>query len=210
MTGTAAACDAAASAMHLVDELNHRVINEYSEAICELSIVARSSSRETRVAVERAASRLKVHAEAHRALAPPPAEVSVNLADYLGRLCASLSNALLAHREVRIVLSSDEVWIDGDRAWRIALILAELVRNACRHGIAGRGGAVALRIEQGPGVIRCLVADNGCGSSESKPGRGRRLIQSLAVELGGSVEWMFSAGGTAVRLEVPRLDDTID
>lgn len=190
--------------LHIVDEINHRVINEYAEAISALSLAARSSAPEARAAIGEAARRLRAHVEAHRALVPPAPGGTVNLATYLGDLCGSLSRASLADRGVRIALRTDEIRAAPDTAWRIGLILAELVRNACRHGLAGGAGAIAVRVTEHCGIILCLVADNGRGSPSSRIGRGRRLARAIAGELGGSVDWWFSPTGSLARLEVPK------
>ncbi|HYG48649.1 MAG TPA: sensor histidine kinase [Allosphingosinicella sp.] len=190
--------------LHIVDEINHRVINEYAEAISALSLAARSSTPEAQAAIGEAAARLRAHVEAHRALVPPGPDGPVNLANYLGELCASLSRASLAERGVRIALRTDEIRVAPDTAWRIGLILAELVRNACRHGLDGGAGAIAVRVTEHRGIILCLVADSGRGSPDSRMGRGRRLARAIAGELGGSVDWWFSPTGSLARLEVPK------
>ena len=71
--------------LELVEELNHRVVNEYAEAIACLTAAARRSpSPFARKALTDAAHRLMAHADAHRALLPPPVEGMVSLADYVG------------------------------------------------------------------------------------------------------------------------------
>jgi two-component sensor histidine kinase len=190
--------------LHIVDEINHRVINEYAEAISALALAARSSNPEAQAAIREAAARLRAHVEAHRALVPPVQDGPVNLATYLGDLCASLSRASLADCGVRIALRTDEIRVAPDTAWRIGLILAELVRNGCRHGLAGGPGAIAVRVTEHRGIILCLVADSGRGNPHCRMGRGRRLARAIAAELGGSVDWWFSPTGSLARLEVPK------
>jgi two-component sensor histidine kinase len=196
--------------LHIVDEINHRVINEYAEAISALSLAARSSNPEAQAAIGQAAARLRAHVDAHRALVPPAPGGAVNLATYLGDLCASLSRASLADRGVRIALRTDEIKVAPDTAWRIGLILAELVRNASRHGLAGGAGAIAVRVTEHRGIILCLVADRGRGDPDSGMGRGRRLARAIAGELGGAVDWWFSPTGSLARLEVPNVEGGLE
>lgn len=194
--------------LHLVEEINHRVVNEFAEAIAGLSLAARRSVlKDVRLALEDAAQRLQAHAESHRALLAP-VESEVNLADYLGRLCETYSRATLADRRVRLVVQSDEIWLPADRAWRIGLAMAELIRNAARHGLRGGPGAIAVQILRNEDEIVCLVQDDGQGAEELRPGRGVALVRTLATELGGSADWGFSPQGSIARLRAPHRSRT--
>jgi two-component sensor histidine kinase len=196
--------DAYPQPLHLVEEITHRVVNEYTEAICALGLAA-SASRNINVqlALTSAASRLRAQAEAHRALQAPIVDGPMNLADYIGQLCGCLARAPFAEGDVRLMVRADEVWLRADRCWRVGLIVAELVRNAARHGLAGRPGAIWVEIAQASGRIDCTVCDDGSGKPMARTGRGRRLARALAAELGGSIDWTFAPGGCCVRLEFP-------
>lgn len=194
---------AAALPLHLVEELNHRVMNEYAEAIAGLSLAAAGDTRgEVRTALRAAADRLRAHADSHRALLPPLAE-EVNLADYIGRLCATYSRAALAGRRVQLMFSTEDVWVPSDRGWRLALAVAELVRNAARHGLKGRDGVIAVSLGRCGGEVCCVVGDNGLAPGQPVEGRGFALVRALAAELGGAVEWRFGDGGSFARLRAP-------
>jgi len=193
-----------AAALLLVEEINHRVVNEFAEAISSLSLAARSAGPQGEPSIIKAAARLRSYAEAHRALMPPATAGAVNLGDYVGTLCASLAAAYLADHRVRLSLTADDVWLDADASWRIGLILTELIRNAWRHGLAGRPGTIAVQVSDRPATVCCLVADTGRGNPEAVAGRGRRLIEAIAAELGGVVEWRFSPDGSIARLEAPK------
>ena len=194
--------------LRLVEEINHRVINEYSEAISCLSLAAaRSASPGARDDLAFAAGRLRAHAETHRALLPPTTAGVIDLTDYIARICVSLSRASLADMGVHISLKSDEIWLDSGRAWKIGLILTELVRNAARHGLGGRAGSISIRIQALGGRIGCLVRDYGAQAPrDPRPGRGCGLIEALAFELGGSIDWRFTPIGCIADLQLP-IDD---
>jgi two-component sensor histidine kinase len=129
----AAAAAAPDNALRLVEEINHRVVNEYAEAIATLSL-ARSQAADEQVidALSRAAERLQEHAESHRALMPPRAEGDTNLADYVARICNAFSKATLAERDVRLALRSIDIMLPAQNCWRIGLVIVELLRNAPR------------------------------------------------------------------------------
>ncbi|KRA61206.1 hypothetical protein ASD89_04165 [Caulobacter sp. Root656] len=189
--------------LHLVEEISHRVVNEYAEAISGLSLAAAGPiGGDLRQALRHAADRLRAHAENHRALLPPM-EARVNLADYVGRLCAAFSRATLAERRVGLVLETDEVWLASDRAWRLGLAVAELIRNAARHGLHGRGGVIWVQLTRSRGDVVCLVSDDGIAPARLAPGRGMALVQALVSELGGAVEWRSGDTGCLACLSVP-------
>jgi two-component sensor histidine kinase len=190
--------------LHLLEELSHRVFNEYTEAVLTLSAAASgSASPLARETLSRVAQRLVAQAHAHRALLPPADGGLVNLADYIGELCATLCAAFLEERGIRLSLNSDEVWLDADRVWRIGLVVAELVRNAARHGLRNCGGLISIRLLEEAGQVSCLVCDDGCADTQPSPGRGQGLVMSLAAELGGGAEWWFTPAGCLARLHVP-------
>jgi len=192
--------------LHLIDEITHRVVNEYTEAICALGLAA-AASRDlaARTALITAASRLRAQVEAHRALQSPFTAGPVDLADYVGEVCARLAQAPLAEAGARLTVDADEVWLDTGRAWRVGLIVAELVRNAARHGLRGRPGSIRVGIAERGEHIHCWVSDDGAGVSSARFGRGRRLVLALAADLGGAVHWAFTPPGCAVQLTFPTL-----
>lgn len=189
-------------ALHLVEEISHRVVNEYVEAISILSLASREQITAA-PALALAASRLRAHAEAHRALLAPIADGPIDLGLYVGKLCASLSQASLGERGIGLTVTTDEIWLDAARCWRVGLIVSELIRNAARHGLAGRRGTIAVTLAERAGCVRCMVSDNGQAVSNPPEGRGRRLVRALAADLGGSVDWWFTTFGSFVGLEFP-------
>lgn len=190
--------------LHLVEEINHRVVNEYSEAIASLSIAAsRAVNDATKEALADAADRLRNHAESHRALLPPTTPNGANLADYIGRICNAFVRSTLAEREVLLVLDAADIVIPADRCWRIGLVIAELIRNAARHGLKGRSGQISVHVAEHAGQLMCLVRDTGRPASGGSPGRGQRLVLSLVNDLGGEVEWSFAHDGARALVRLP-------
>jgi two-component sensor histidine kinase len=197
------AFEAQSVSLELVEELNHRVINEFAEAIATLSLVSRNAVEPVRAACEKAAQRLHAHAAAHRALLPPAGDTMVNAGDYLRQICTAYAGAALADGDVRLIVKSEPVDLSPDRCWRLGLIVAELVRNAARHGLSNRRGLVLVRLTRRFGETSCLVCDTGQTTRTNAPGRGRRLMTALAADLGGSIEWWFTPQGAMARLLFP-------
>jgi two-component sensor histidine kinase len=200
----AASGDAPPAAMHLVAEISHRVVNEFSEAIAMISIAAaRAGHGEVQDTLERAADRLRAHAHSHQALLQPKTDEVLDLADHLERVCDALARAFIADNGARLLLRADNVRLPAHKCWRIGLIVAELVRNAARHGLSGGTGLILVRVMADSGQVSCVVCDNGCAPTKSSPGLGQNLVRRLAAELGGSVEWHFTEHGGTARADFP-------
>jgi two-component sensor histidine kinase len=187
-----------------VEELTHRVLTEYTDAIASLSIAAAGAPDEcSGRAIRETMEKLWSYARAHRALQAPLVDEACQLGDYLSGLCAQLSEASLADRGVRLSVSTEEVRMDSVRCWRVGLIVAELIRNAARHAFGGGAGEIGVALGVTGGTVVCTVSDNGSSRQHMTVGRGRRLVEALAAELGGAVEWIFAASGCRVRLKLP-------
>jgi two-component sensor histidine kinase len=190
--------------LKLVEEINHRVANEYAEAVSTLSIAAsHAPDGAAREALTRAAERLCDHAASHRALLPPETAGKADFAGHLARVCQAFTKATLAERNVSLLVQAAEVELPADHCWRICLVLVELIRNAARHGLRGGGGLVRVHVVERAGTLLCEVRDNGRPTVRSVPGHGQALVRSLVADLGGTVDWVFAATGAIARLQLP-------
>ena len=190
----------------LVEEISHRVINEYAQAVAGIRLAARQTpSLEARVVLAATAFRLLDYAEAHRALLPPVSAERLDLAEALDRLCATMTVARLQERGVRLTLSSAPVTLASDRCWRVALIVSELITNSLRHGLQNGPGEIRVDIEVHDRSAICRVADDGGTPGCLRPGRGCAVVQGLADELGGLMKWRSDAEGMTAELSFPIL-----
>ena len=188
----------------LVQEISHRVVNEYTQAIATIRLAAaRMTSVEGRDVLTTTASRLRSYAEAHRALQAPVPHGCADLGDYLRKLCSAVSVAHLRERGVRLTLRADAISLPADRCWRVALIVSELITNSVRHGLRNGPGRILVELREGDATNSCRVKDDGRPSSIAKPGRGITVVQGLAVELGGYVAWACDDDGTSAELIFP-------
>src|ERR1700704_5217661 len=53
-------------------------------------------------------------------------------------------------------------------------------------------------------LVECRVADNGCGTSGARPGRGLMIVETLAEAMGGRIEHFSGAESTMAVLIFPR------
>ena len=126
-------------ALHLVEEISHRVVNEYAEAIAILALAASRGSTTAQSALTQAAERLRAHADSHRALlAPRPRGQSISVNTSLSSVAVYLARPLRKGHPIKP--------LDGGNMDRRRSRLAGLLDclRACparvRHGLkAGRG-----------------------------------------------------------------------
>jgi two-component sensor histidine kinase len=205
--GVAIASEAATSTLSftLLEEISHRVLNEYTQAILALSAAAEETrSPAAKLTLTDAAYRLQAYAEVHRALRPPRGSGRSDLTQYLTRLCAALTTARFSDLGVHLSFVASDAPMSAERCWRVGLILSELLTNSVRHAFGGRGGAVVIQVCARDGITWCRVSDNGRSvSPRAVEGRGRTIVEALTRELGGHVEWDFASGGTTVVLAIP-------
>jgi two-component sensor histidine kinase len=191
-----------------IAEMEHRVANEYALAVASISLAAaRSRDADVKATLGGAAQRLRDFASVHRALQAPLSPGLMDLSAYLRGLLDALTRASLSERDVRLALIETPVDIDARRCWRVGLIVSELITNAVRHGFRGRSGAITVEVARSAGEVWCWVCDNGRPSPAPRAGNGTHLVDSLAGELGGSVQRRFGADGTTVRLSFPQFSN---
>ena len=198
------------AAPHLLDiiELNHRIRNEYSRVVALAShLSTRSRNEETKDALGKVVDQIRSVAEVHKALQPPLDHGVADLAESVMRLCRALmASPDLRHNGTKILLSLDDaVVLDARRCWRVILIVAELIENARRHAFGSQPGCIYVGLAQTADLILCRVSnDCGVAAPSFKPGLGTRLVDRLAIEIGGCVERRCEQIGATVTLSLPK------
>ena len=182
----------------LLDELNHRIINEFASLIAIVSRAATASGTEdVKRALRGVAQLLHHYAQVHRALLPPDRGDLVNAEGYLTSLCRSISRSKLDHMNVDLVLAVPPLMLESDRCWRLGMIVSELITNAARHAFGGRPGKIRVELVRAGGLVRCTVSDNGSAPADVQPGRGIRIVEELTKALDGRFAQRFGSAGTA-------------
>ena len=126
----------------LVNEINHRVKNSLQLVAAMINLRAGTGGDPADVLRE-AASRIDVIAQAHERLSVSSDIAHIDLAVYLGDICNDVQGQL---PECDLEFTAGgQVIMPTDRAVRVALILNELVMNACKH-VSRSEGAVRVRI----------------------------------------------------------------
>jgi two-component sensor histidine kinase len=192
----------------LLRELNHRINNELTCAICTVAANAMESDN---VAVKAAlldvVELLHQCADVHRALHMPDRERLTDVAKYLQQLCFSMTKYRLERLAMRVLFSADDLRLEGERCWKLGLIVSELLTNVARHAQFG-AGPPELRVELmlAGNVVKCRVADNGSTSEPFRRGGGLAIVGELAGSLGGRVHTSCSAEGSSFLITFPLTD----
>jgi two-component sensor histidine kinase len=188
----------------LLDELNHRINNEFTSAIAIVFRAAtRSADDEVKRALSGVAQLLHHFAQVHQALQPPDQEILVNAEGYLSKLCRSISRSKLDHMNIGLVLAAPPLLLESSRCWRLGMIVSELVTNAARHAFSGRPGKIRVELLRAGGFVKCTVSDNGSAPARFRPRRGLRIIEELTKALDGYFELTFGSAGTTSILSFP-------
>jgi two-component sensor histidine kinase len=189
----------------LVEELEHRVANEYALAMSSIDWLASGCDKRHKSILAQASHTLRDYATVHRALTPPRDTPPLYLYCYLQKLCAALRRACLADRCISLILHETSVVLESRRAWLVGLILSELITNAARHGKwAQDHGVIEIEIVAGVGSVDIWVSDNGTGTKGPRRGHGTNILEALTHELGGHIHREFRSDGTTTFFTFPQ------
>src|SRR6266700_8269890 len=186
----------------LLRELNHRIKNELASAICTVSAKAvQSDSVAVKAALLDVVDLLHQCPDVHRALRMPDQGRLTDAAKYLQQLCFSITRYRLDRLAIRVLFSADDLQLEGERCWKLGLIVSELLTNVARHARFDVGHP-ELRVELllAGTVVKCGVSDNGSAAEPIQRGRGLTIIGELASSLGGRIHTSCAAEGSSFLL----------
>jgi len=188
----------------LLQELNHRINNEFCSAISVVSLTAaRSSNKEVKAALTDVTELLHHYAGVHHALRMPENDVRVDAAAYLRKLCLSIRRSKLDRVKIDLVLAAPRLWLQSDRCWLLGMIVYELVTNAARHAFPGGNGGIRIELLRAGKFVECRVLDNGSAPVNFQPGRGLMIVDELTKALGGRFDQKFRSKGSASVIVIP-------
>lgn len=188
----------------LMREITHRVINEFSAAVLVVSLAAsRSGDREVQSVLGNVQQNLEHCARVHGALQMPDLGTSIDVADYLRRLCHAVSRSKLDSQNIKVVIAAQPMVLASERCWMLGMIVNELITNAARHAFKGQSGTICVGLIENEGVALCIVTDNGRNSGEARPHGGLKIVSSLAESLNGNFSQKFRAHGSASIVTFP-------
>jgi two-component sensor histidine kinase len=185
-------------------ELQHRTKNNLQIIVGLLSIKRyRAENREAREALDAAIRRVQAVALAHDLLDTRNDVSSVDFAEYLRSLCASVQPD---QRGISIQVDADDALMPLNRAVPAALVVNELVTNSIKYAFGNDGGniRVIFRIVANSSEACIRVEDDGVGIKvPPEPGVGVRLMEGLSKQLGGRIEYLEAEKGSSAQLCFP-------
>ena len=189
----------------LLRELDHRIKNELTSAIYAVSAKAvQSESVAAKAALLDVVDLLHHWADVHRALHMPDQGRLTDAARYLQQLCFSITKYQLDRLAIRVSFSADDLRLEGERCWKLGLIVSELLTNVARHAqFDARHPELRVELMLAGGVVKCRVSDNGSAPEPVRRGRGLAIIGELASSLGGRVHTSCAADGYSFLLAFP-------
>jgi two-component sensor histidine kinase len=158
----------------LLRELNHRIKNELTSAIYAVSAKAvRSDSAAVKAALLDVVDLLHQSADVHRALHMPDQGRLADAARYLQQLCFSITKYRLDRLAIRVLFSADDLRLEGERCWKLGLIVSELLTNVARHAqFDGEHPELRVELMLAGNVVKCGISDNGSAPEPIRRGRG--------------------------------------
>jgi two-component sensor histidine kinase len=192
----------------LLRELNHRIKNELTAAIYAVSAKAvQSDSVAVKAALLDVVDLLHQCADVHRALRMPDQGRLTDAARYLQQLCFSITKYRLDRLALRVFFSADDLRLDGERCWKLGLIVSELLTNVAQHAqFDSRHPELRVELLLAGNVVKCGISDNGSAPEPIRCGRGLAIIGELASSLGGRVHTSCAADGFSFLLTFPLTD----
>ena len=110
----------------LLRELNHRIGNDLTSAICTVSAKAmQSDDMAVKAVLLDVVDTLHHCADVYRALHMPDQGRLTDAARYLQRLCFSVTKYQLDRLAIRVLFSADDLRLEGERCWKFGLIVSE-------------------------------------------------------------------------------------
>lgn len=186
----------------LHQELSHRVKNNLAFVSSLMRLQSRRlESEEARQAVKEGETRIEAMSLLHRKLYLQD-NSAVDISNYLHELCTYLQHTFPAASEVpSIEVESDQIWMNGEVAMRLGLIVNELVTNSFKYAFAQQPNpqiAIQLSTTDSDGY-QLLYRDNGRGlptqlEVDRKGSLGLKLLHALSQQLNGQMEQYNDAG----------------
>jgi two-component sensor histidine kinase len=189
----------------LLRELDHRIKNELTSAICVVSAKAvQSDSVAVKAALLDVVDFLHQWGDVHRALHMPDQGRLTDAARYLQQLCFAITKYRLDCLAIRVLFSADDLRLEGERCWKLGLMVSELLTNVARHVQFGaKHPELRVKLMLAGNVVKCGVSDNGSAPEAIRRGRGLTIIGELASSLGGRVHTSCAAEGSSFLLTFP-------
>jgi hypothetical protein len=196
----------------VVEEISHRVANEYAGAIAAINFEAtRIADADARAALRRTTTAIvRDHADDFTADLSDldndhPVGCFEAVLNRVGdKLCDDQRHATTASgRQHDDILNEDESYATLSKAG-LRKSRADAVEVAAQTHVASSGRRLqrAMRLGECVQLVGC--------TPNPPPSRGRRIVERLARELGGDIQWFFGPKGVTATLAFPASQNLAD
>jgi two-component sensor histidine kinase len=166
-----------------------------------------STSRESTKMLEELAMRVQSISELYRLLYESDTRERVNMANY----CRVISESIVGiSDEINLKANFDDVFIGTKYATSLGLIQVELLYNIMKYAFPDNrpGKMVKIGLISETNKITLKVSDNGIGlpadfNTNKSGSSGLGLVQLLAGQLSGTVQFSSGEQGTEVTVTIP-------
>jgi PAS domain S-box-containing protein len=177
----------------LLAEVNHRAKNSLAIASALLGIQGRRQpDPKVRELFAEAQDRLMAMARVHDLLSRSETAQSVDLAVYLGDLCAALRPITESDDCVELRSEAEDgIAVHADVAVPLGIVATELITNAVKYAFPPPGcGTIRVEARRlAEGEAELVVADDGVGMAELREGSlGYGLVETLVRQIGGTID----------------------
>ncbi len=207
-TALAEAAIASHKASVLLDELHHRMKNNFQTILTMMKLSGASSDSVAAGAFAKLSQNIIAMSLARDQLSMRQAVSRVNLPSYLRALALRIPRP---HESISIEVKTEDFSVEIERAVPLGLIMNELITNSIKHAFPNRSGVIHVNLIPGPGrgELQLIVADNGHGSETLKEdGSGLKLVRALARQIRGRLEIQSSKEGTRAQIVFAMPDAT--
>lgn len=154
-----------------------------------------------RAALSSIGERVQVLVKVHERLVQVSGSPVVETHTFVTDLCEDLRDSLMGLRPIALNVEAERHYVPQSVAVSIGLVINELLTNALKYAFPeDRAGEVSVLFRRGGDDFQLTVTDNGIGFTKGagakSEGLGRRLVQSLAAQYGGSCEIGTRPDGT--------------
>ncbi len=200
------------SALHerdlLLRELQHRVKNQLQMLMSMFSAAGRrGAGPELAAFLSAVRGRLVAMSVVHDAMHHSRTLDSASAGVLLRALVVAVANAHCPEAEVELDVEDHEIY--SEKALPIALMVNELITNACKYGLVNGCGQIRVRFRRVGNEYELTIHNSGPGLPEPAAPGGRRsglgLVEALAGQLFGTLSMENDAGAKCtVRFPVRR------
>jgi two-component sensor histidine kinase len=200
----------------LLREVHHRVKNNM-QATMGILLFERSriSDHHAKERLRVISDRISVQGRVHQHLYERGNLHRIEIGTFLTELCQSIVATFYQDTgEIKLTVETTPLHCDIDVAMPLGLITNELMTNAVKHGLKGRGGGeITVGLKRHDDTVVLFVSNTGVGRLDSgecvtetttqSDGIGTILIKELVRQIGGDFILMQDITGTTAKVAIP-------